>query len=99
MPEVEANEKRTTGPAYDRWPAELPYVAYVCQDGAILCVTCANGGNGSEAGAEDLQDGSVSDDPNWAKQWRVIGAQLLDVHSDRHCAHCNRVIPIWEGER
>jgi hypothetical protein len=82
---VKRNEIRSTGPKHDTWPANLPHVAYVTGDGAFLCVTCANGGNGSQAS-------TTTDD----KQWRIIGAQTLEKHSpiERVCAHCERAIPI-----
>jgi hypothetical protein len=76
---VLANEIRSTGPAFDSWPASLPQVSYVTEDGGFLCVTCANGGNGSEA--------SITAD---SLQWRIIGAQIND--DDTPCDHCNRII-------
>lgn len=76
-------EKRDTGPAWDCWPSGLPFVSYVVADGAFLCVSCANGGNGSLASAQN-------DDP----QWQIIGAQ---VNADpTQCAHCDRIIPTFE---
>ena len=79
-----ANEVRSTGPTWDHWPASLPRVAYVCKDGAFLCVTCANGGNGSLA-TTIPDDG----DPSNA-QWQIIGAQVND--RPEPCAHCGRMI-------
>jgi hypothetical protein len=79
-PIVQANEIRSTGPKFDTWPASLPQVAYVMADGVFLCVTCANGGNGSEASTTAESD-----------QWRIIGAQVND--QPETCAHCNRTIP------
>jgi hypothetical protein len=76
---VGANEIRSTGPTFDHWPASLPHVSYVMADGAFLCVTCANGGNGSLASAQ-------ADD----EQWRIIGAQVNE--DDTACAHCDRII-------
>ena len=76
---VEANETRSTGPRYDAWPASLPQISYVTADGGFLCVTCANGGNGSLASAQ-------SDDP----QWGIIGAQVNAGITE--CAHCGRGI-------
>lgn len=78
---VRANEVRSTGPTFDHWPASLPQVAYVTDDGGFLCVTCANGGHGSLAS-------TTSDDP----QWRIIGAQINDTETP--CAHCDRLIPM-----
>lgn len=76
---VRPNETRSSGPTWDRWPASLPQVSYVTADGAFLCVTCANGGNGSITSPQ-------SDDP----QWQIIGAQ---VNADpTECAHCGRTI-------
>jgi hypothetical protein len=82
--EVKANETRGTGPTFDSWPANLPQIAYVTADSAFLCVTCANGGNGSEAS-------TTSDN----EQWRIIGAQTLEQcpRELRVCAHCERYIP------
>ena len=84
---VRANETRGTGPKYDLWPASLPQVAYVTADGAFLCVTCANGGNGSCAADADLDAGNPSTD-----QWRIIGAQVNA--EPQACAHCERIIPV-----
>lgn len=78
---VKANEIRSTGPKWDRWPSSLPQIAYVVADGAFLCVTCANGGNGSMANTTDDTD----------NQWRIIGAQVNA--SLAQCAHCERMIP------
>lgn len=85
MREVQANEVRSTGPSFDTWPANLPQVAYVTKDGAFLCVTCANGGNGSAASISSV-------DP----QWQIVGAQTLENHDRdaRRCAHCCRFIPV-----
>jgi hypothetical protein len=77
---VKANEHRDTGPLYDRWPASLPIVSFCLADGGFLCVTCANGGNGSLA---SIADGTEP-------QWRVIGAQCNDYPTT--CDHCNRII-------
>lgn len=77
---VRPNEIRSTGPKHDTWPASLPQIAYVTADGAFLCVTCANGGNGSEASTTADSD-----------QWRIIGAQVNEDPTE--CAHCNRTIP------
>ena len=87
---VQANEVRSTGPMWDRWPASLTQIAYVTQDGARLCVTCANGGNGSRAADEDVINNRHPEDD----AWRVIGAQVStgDPHADV-CAHCERLIP------
>lgn len=85
---VEANEVRSTGPRFDRWPSSVPFVSYVTVDGAFLCVTCANGGNGSRSG--DELDASCPDD----HQWRVIGAQVNSEPTE--CAHCARTIPVAE---
>ena len=82
---VEACEIRSTGPVWDHWPGSLPQISYVTADGAFLCVTCANGGNGSLATTEN--DGSN-------EQWRIIGAQV-NRHEET-CAHCGRVIPDEE---
>lgn len=76
---VYANEIRSTGPTWNAWPASLPQVSYVLADGGFLCVTCANGGNGSDASTEN-------DD----KQWRIIGAQVNDEATN--CDHCGRQI-------
>lgn len=87
---VQANEVRSTGPKWNRWPASLPQIAYVTQDGRRLCVTCANGGFGSRAADEDVIQGHHPDD----EAWRVIGAYVStgDLHEDV-CAHCDRAIP------
>lgn len=87
---VGANEARSTGPTYERWPADFPQIAYVTADGGLLCVTCANGGNGSRAADVDL-DPATPDDA----QWRIVGAQTLENRpiADRACAHCGRRIP------
>ena len=87
MDEVRANEIRSTGPMHDTWPSSLPHVKYVVADGACLCVTCANGGNGSLARL------APSDDPS-DRQWTIIGAQVSrgDKYEDV-CAHCDRLIP------
>src|SRR5215471_11378158 len=82
--QVEANEIRSTGPNWDAWPAGLPFVSYVTQDGGYLCVTCANGGHGSIAS-------TASDDP----QWRIMGAQVNDDPTT--CDHCGRTIPTRDG--
>jgi hypothetical protein len=82
---VTANETRSTGPSWNHWPANLPQVAYVVADGGFLCVTCANGGNGSLASTE-------TDD----KQWRIIGAQC--VADPTPCDHCGRTIVGTEQE-
>lgn len=93
MSVVRANETRGTGPAWNQWPAELPFVAYVTADGAFLCVTCANGGHGSMAGTEKTD----------SDQWRIIGAQIND--GPEPCTHCDRTIPgkadarTWLDER
>jgi hypothetical protein len=62
----------------------------VTADGGLLCVTCANGGNGSRAADVDL-DPATPDDA----QWRIVGAQTLENRpiADRACAHCGRRIP------
>jgi hypothetical protein len=73
---VEANETRGTGPTWDHWPSSLPQISYVTEDGAILCVTCAN------------RDGSTERDAD--KQWRIIGAQVNDEPTQ--CQHCYRMI-------
>jgi hypothetical protein len=86
---VQANEIKSTGPTWDRWPANLPYVAYVTADGGFLCVTCANGGNGSRAAEKNL-------DRDADMEWYVIGAQTLENFpiDDQVCAHCDRAIPL-----
>ncbi len=81
---VGANEIRSTGPRFDHWPASLPQVSYITVDGAFLCVTCANGGNGSEAS-------TVAD----SDQWRIIGAQVNE--RPETCAHCERTIPAGKA--
>ena len=81
---VRANETRSTGPAFDHWPASLPQVSYVVADGGFLCVTCANGGNGSEANT------ATDTDP----QWRIVGAQVNG--EDTPCDHCGRIITSEE---
>lgn len=91
---VEANETRSTGPKWDRFPASLPQIAYVCADGGYLCVSCANGGSGAIAILADnatigMQRGA---DP----QWVIIGAQVND-HPES-CAHCDRTIPTTERQ-
>jgi hypothetical protein len=83
MRTVQKNEIRSTGPTWNQWPADLPQVAYVMADGALLCVTCANGGNGSLASLA----------PDTSDQWRIIGAQVSDGDPMYVCAHCDRAIP------
>ena len=75
---VTANEPRT-GLHYDRWPSSLPQVTYMSEDGGNFCVTCANGGNGSEAS-------TTTDD----LQWKIVGAQINE--EDTMCDHCQRFI-------
>jgi hypothetical protein len=93
MREVQANEVRSTGPKFDTWPASLPYVAYVVADGAFLCVTCANGGNGSRAADQDLDRHPAGTD----QQWIIVGAQV-NAQLER-CAHCERTIPHGPARR
>ena len=76
---VQANETRITGPSHDAWPAQFPQISYVLGDGGFLCVTCANGGNGSEANV-------MTDD----LQWKIIGAQVNN--GPTQCDHCYRFI-------
>jgi hypothetical protein len=86
---VLANEIRSTGPTWNRFPANLPQVAYITDDGGQLCVTCANGGNESEATLKE------SDDPS-DRQWQIIGAQTWS--DPVQCDHCNRTIqPLAPG--
>jgi len=85
MTVVRANESRSTGPTWAHWPASLPQVSYVTVDGGFLCVTCANGGNGSDAS-------TTSDDP----QWRIMGAQVNE--EDTICYHCGRTIRSRDQE-
>jgi hypothetical protein len=81
---VAANEIRSTGPKFDQWPAEFPEIAYVMADGGFLCVTCANGGNGSYASLDADRD----------DQWRIIGAQRAEIDFSDQCGHCGRRIPV-----
>lgn len=80
---VQPNEIRSTGPAWERFPGDVPGIAYVTKDGAFLCVTCANGGNGSLAALGDDTD----------PQWQILGAQTSDGSDWYTCAHCDRQIP------
>jgi hypothetical protein len=85
-PTVRAGETRGSGPRWNHWPADLPFVHYITADGGRLCVTCANGGNGSRAADADI-DPTCPDD----RQWHVIGAQTEpEPHA---CDHCARLIP------
>lgn len=77
---VTSREVRSTGPTWDQWDSSHPEVSYVLADGEFLCVTCANGGNGSIAGTSDETD----------SKWRIIGSQC-NAHQV-HCAHCDRII-------
>lgn len=88
MSYVRANEIRSTGPMHDAWPSDLPFVYYVSADGGCLCVTCANGGNGSRAADKDL-DPLCPDD----HRWRVIGAAANKWNEPIQCGHCGRAIP------
>lgn len=88
---VRANETRGTGPTFNRWPADRPDIAYVTEDGAFLCVTCANGGNGSRAADDDVIFAGKGIDP----QWHIIGAQTVGRNEDQDatvCSHCSRAI-------
>lgn len=76
---VRAFEIRNQGPQHDSWPAQFPQISYVLADGGFVCVTCANGGNGSLASTD-------TDDP----QWRIVGAQVN--LRDTQCDHCYRTI-------
>jgi hypothetical protein len=88
-----ANEIRNTGPLWNRWPADLPQVQYITADGAQLCVTCANGGNGSRASDSNLDPQCQED-----RQWRVIGASTVTV-GRVVCAHCERdIVPSGGGK-
>lgn len=67
--------KTDTYPGYDRH-AVAPGLAYVCEDGHLLCCACANRKNGSLASLE------ADTDP----QWRIVGSQFLT--DPETCAHC-----------
>ena len=86
LTKVRAGEIRFTGPRYNRWPANHPEIAYVTEDGAFLCVTCANGGNGSRSADDDVMYAARGSEP----QWKIVGAQTNE--STVQCAHCERDI-------
>ena len=76
-------------PAY-AWPGGYPIV-YVMGDGETLCAACANGGNGSLAVEEGLED----DMPD--KSWTIVGAQVHWEGEPEICAHCGDEIPSAYG--
>lgn len=77
-------------PAY-AWPGGYA-VAYVVDDGELLCSKCANGDDGSEAHLA-VGKGELAD---LADGWRIDGYVTADWHDigegDWICAHCNAVI-------
>ena len=76
---VRCNEHRNHGPAFDTWPASLPQITYIVEDGGNLCVTCTN-----EHAEDNVK--SREQDP----QWRVVAAQVNKGQTQ--CDHCYRMI-------
>jgi hypothetical protein len=62
-------------------------VIYYCEDGAVLCVGCANGENGSLASEEQ-------DD----RQWHLIGADVFWEGAPETCEHCGASIESAYGD-
>lgn len=70
-------------------------IAYMTADDGTLCAACANGGNGSEAAAADLDPECPSHD-----QWRITDAVFTgnyEYPEGLRCDHCHTFIVMPEG--
>lgn len=69
-------------PAY-AWPGGYP-IFYVTKDNGILCPTCVNRGNGSDAYVKPNTTAGSDD-----SQWLVVAYDANWEDPDMYCDHCN----------
>ena len=69
------------------WPGGYPLI-YQTQDGGILCPTCANGGNDSDAST------ARGTDP----QWHVVDGDVYWEGAALQCDHCYAPIESAYGD-
>lgn len=68
------------------WPGGYP-VFYLCQDGGVLCPTCARM-------AEADRENHPADDP----QWNIVASDINWEHPLLACDHCYKVIELAYGD-